>query len=236
MSDKTELKVIEMDSEIRQVDSQPVTPMSLVQIAVEQGADIDKLEKLMAMQERWEANEARKAFNVAVSTFRAGCPSIQKTRAAHNSKYAGLAETISQIKSLMESCGLSHSWRTEQTGSAVSVTCKLTHVMGHSEETTLTAEPDKSGSKNSIQAIGSSVTYLQRYTLFSILGIASTDQDDDGAGASTERITDDQALEIEGIIDERKKNKAKFLEYFKISNVCELPSDQFGRAMSALKK
>ena len=169
--------------------SEPVTPMSLVQMAVEQGADIDKLSKLMDMQDRWEANEARKAFNAAVSKFRAECPAIKKTRQGYNSKYAGLAEAISQIKSLMESCGLSHSWYTDQSGGAISATCKLTHIMGHFETTTLTAEADKSSGKNSIQAIGSTVTYLQRYTLFSILGIASTDQDDDGETSASNGLS-----------------------------------------------
>jgi hypothetical protein len=42
------------------------------------------------------------------------------------------------------------------------------------------AAADISGSKNQIQAIGSAVTYLERYTLFASYGLASKDQDDDG--------------------------------------------------------
>jgi len=172
------------------VEAQPaaaVTPMSLVQMAVEQNADLDKLERLMGMQERYEANEARKAFNAAIAKFRAECPPIKKTKKAHNSKYAGLSETVEQIKPHLEACGLSYSWHTNQSGGAVSVTCKVTHVLGHSDETTLSSEPDTSGSKNSIQSIGSAVSYLQRYTLTSILGLAATDSfDDDGNGTSAD--------------------------------------------------
>jgi len=179
------------------VESQPaaaVTPMSLVQMAVEQNADLDKLERLMDMQTRWEANEARKAFNAAIAKFRAECPPIKKTKQAHNSKYAGLSETVEQIKPHLEACGLSYSWHTNQSGGAVSVTCKVTHVLGHSDETTLFSEPDTSGSKNSIQSIGSAVSYLQRYTLASILGLAATDEfDDDGAGVD--------ALDVESVIE-----------------------------------
>jgi len=115
-----------------------------------------------------------------MAKFRENCPSIVKTKKAHNSKYAGLAETISQIKGVESECGLSHSWRTDSKNKTVEVTCIVTHELGHSEQTTLFAEPDKSGSKNSIQAIGSSVTYLQRYTLFSLLGLASIEDDLDG--------------------------------------------------------
>jgi len=174
-------------------ESATVTPMSLIQMAVEQNADLDKLEKLMDMRERWEKDEARKAYNRAIAKFRAECPPINKTRQAHNSKYAGLSETVEQIKPYLEDCGLSHSWHTDQSSGVVSVTCKVTHILGHSDETTLSAEPDKSGSKNSIQAIGSTVTYLQRYTLSSILGLASTDDfDDDGNAAG--------ALDVDGVI------------------------------------
>jgi len=157
-----------------------VTPMALIETALQQNADIDKLEKLWNLQQKYEEHEARKAFVTAMAKFRENCPAIVKTKQAHNSKYAGLAETISQIKSIEAECGLSHSWRTNQTGNAVEVTCVVTHTLGHSESTTLIAEPDKSGSKNTIQAIGSSVTYLQRYTLFSLLGLASSEDDLDG--------------------------------------------------------
>ncbi len=158
----------------------PVTPAHMLQIAVEQGADLDKLEKLMDLQERWEEREAQKAFTVSMSDFRNRCPAIVKTRSGHNIKYAGLAESIDQIKDLMAECGLSHSWSTGQEGSDVKVTCTVTHILGHSESTLLVAGPDTTGSKNSIQAIGSTVSYLQRYTLFAILGLASQDADTDG--------------------------------------------------------
>jgi hypothetical protein len=164
--------------------------------------DVEKLAKLLDMKERWEAGEAKREFDEAMRRFRAGVGPIHKTRKAHNSSYAGLAETISSIKGLMSDCGLSHSWRTEQQNGQVSVTCIVTHVAGHSEHTMLSAEPDKSGSKNSIQAIASTVTYLERYTLYAILGLASTDQDDDGAGAGNAYIDDGQLADLIGLMDE----------------------------------
>ncbi len=157
-----------------------ITPSQMLQIAVEQNADIDKLEKLMQLQERWDAAQAKKAFVSAMSAFRSECPAIEKTKSGHNTKYAGLAESIDQIKGLLAKCGLSHSWQTSQEGDLVTVTCTVTHLEGHSEKTMLAAGPDSTGSKNSIQAIGSTVSYLQRYTLFAILGLASQEMDNDG--------------------------------------------------------
>jgi len=185
-----------MSNEIKTVETNTaVTPMALLEVAMNQNADVDKLEKLWELQQRWEASEARKAYNQAIAKFRSVCPAIKKTRQAHNSKYAGLSETLEQVKPHLEACGLSHSWRTDQSSGVVSVTCMVTHILGHSEATTLMADPDTSGSKNSIQSIGSTVTYLQRYTFNSILGLASTDDfDDDGDAAGALDVDDVIAL------------------------------------------
>lgn len=168
----------EQTKQVAQVTT--TTPAQMLQIAVEQGADLEKLERLMDLQERWETKEAKKAYTAAMNDFRARCPVIIKTRTAHNSKYAGLAETIDQIKTLLAECGLSHSWTTDVQAGVITVTCRVTHVAGHSEETSLPGPADATGSKNAIQAVGSTITYLQRYTLFAILGLAAQEDDTDG--------------------------------------------------------
>ena len=159
------------------------TPATLLAMAVEQGADIDKLSKLMDLQERWENNQAKKAYVAALAQFSADAPAIVKTRQAHKTKYAGLSETLTAIKPVMQSNGLSHSWKTSQEGAQITVACIVTHIQGHSEETSLSSGSDTSGSKNDIQAIGSTVSYLERYTLYAILGLASGDDDGQATGA-----------------------------------------------------
>jgi ERF superfamily len=77
----------------------------------------------------------------------------------------------------------SHSWKMNQEGQWIKVTCILTHELGHSEETTLMGAPDNSGSKNAIQAVGSTVTYLERYTLLAACGLSTKGSDNDGRGA-----------------------------------------------------
>ncbi len=189
-----------------------VTPNRLLEMAVKQGADLDKLEKLMDLQERYEANEAKKAFVGAMSAFRAECPEIKRTREAYDSKYASLADTIATIKEVLGKHGLSHSWKTQQQGPEITVTCCVTHVQGHSECTSLSGSPDTSGSKNAIQAVGSTVAYLERYTLYAVLGLSSVDMDNDG-GAPAELITDEQAMELEAFIKDNDLNEEAFLNF-----------------------
>jgi hypothetical protein len=167
-----------------------ITPSGLLQMAVAQNADIDKLTKLLELQERWEANEARKAFNAAMARFKTNPPPITKNKVVSFGKgenatkysHATLDNVTSTITAALSAVGISHKWRVSQ-AEQIAVTCVLTHEFGHSEETTLRAGADTSGSKNSIQAIGSTVTYLERYTLLAAVGMAAAD-DDDGKGAA----------------------------------------------------
>ena len=157
------------------------TPSQLLEMAVSQNADIEKLEKLMDLQQRWESNEARKEYIEAMTAFRASVENITKNREGHNSKYADLAHTLDSIKNQLSENGLSHTWKTEQNSDLlITVTCHVTHRLGHQESTSMSALADDTGSKNNVQAIGSTVTYLQRYTLYAILGLSSTEQDNDG--------------------------------------------------------
>ena len=215
---------------------QEITPMAMLQIAMEQGADIDKMQQLMDLQERWESNQARKAYVEAMAKFREDCPIIEKSKKGHNSKYAGLAETIQQIKFHLSDHGLSHSWKTDQISNETKVTCTVTHILGHTESTSLAAPAETSGSKNNIQAIGSTISYLERYTLFAILGLASSDMDTDGAiPQSIEYVSDVQAQEIINLIDEVKADEAKFLKHMQIPSVEHLRATEYPRAKKLLE-
>lgn len=213
--------------------AQAITPLTILERAIDKGADVDQLEKLMALQERWEASEAKKAYVQAMAQFRKKCPKISKSKTAHNSMYAGLAETIDQIKETMSECGLSHSWETTQADGMIQVTCLVTHIMGHTARTTLSGEPDSSGSKNKIQAVGSTVSYLERYTLFAALGLASSDMDNDG-DMPVEYLSEEQANKIYALIDETGADKALFLKYAKVDVVEDIRASDFDKAVAAL--
>lgn len=168
----------------------PATPIELLHIAVSQNADIDKLTKLMDLQERWEKNEARKAFVVAMNAFKADPPSIVKNKHVKSGTteydHATLDQVCDGVTKGLSQHQISHRWVIDQGTFGIKVTCVLTHSQGHSEETTLLGTADTSGSKNGIQAIGSTVTYLQRYTLMAACGLAASNGgDDDGKSSSS---------------------------------------------------
>lgn len=224
-----------------------VTPMAMLQIAIERGADIAMLEKLMALQERWEATEARKAFVAAKAAFTAERPTIiknkhvgftsRRTDSSTDYDHATLDNVCDVIGPALSRHGLSHSWETSQNEGKIRVTCILTHERGHSERVWLEAGADTSGNKNSIQAVGSAVTYLSRYTLLAITGLATKGQDDDarlrGYG---DPISAAQKEEIVALLQETNSDVPKFLAYIGATSVDEIPAAKFNQARDALNR
>lgn len=222
---------------------QAMTPMEMLDRAVSQNASVETLSKLMDLQERWEANQARKAFEAAMSAVKAELPRIVKNKKVDfttqkgrtNYQYEDLASIMNQIGPVLSRHGLSVRYRTTtNVNEPIAVTCIISHSMGHSEENTLMAGRDDSGNKNSIQQIGSTVTYLQRYTLKAALGLAAG-ADDDGAKADDAgNITEAERQVIMGLIDETGSDIVKFCEALQIESVAEMPVVKFRRAVAML--
>jgi hypothetical protein len=221
-----------------------LTPMDMVAQAVSQGANIEVLEKLMGLQERWEANQARKAFEAAMADAKAKMPAIVKNKLVDfvgktgirtHYKHETLDEVVHTVEPHLAQYGLHPRFRTDSSQPGfVTVACRISHRDGYSEENSLTAPVDTSGNKNAIQAIGSDVTYLQRYTLKAALGLAAS-EDDDGRGAgSGDTITDEQAHRLLDLINETEADAARFCKFFKVGSVPDLPAGRFDEAVRLL--
>lgn len=224
-------------------DAHGTSPAEMMMAAMNKGMELEKLEKFMALQERWEANEAKKAYHEAMAAFKGNPPQIEKDRKVSYKAssgitayaHASLANVTNKINSALSQHGLSASWETFQNGDEIKVTCTVTHKQGHSESTSLVAAPDTSGSKNHIQSIGSTISYLERYTILALTGLATSDMDDDGQAAATQHITEEQVKAIQKEIKSCGADEKKFLAYFKTSSLTELPSKDYQKAMSLLK-
>lgn len=160
-------------------------PARLLELAVQQNLDVDKLERLMELQERWQAKQAKQAYNRALAKFQSVCPSMKRTKEIKHGErviatYASLDEIRKTIQPHLETCDLTATFEIEPGEEIIRVGCRVAHVDGHSETTWMSAGADISGAKNAVQARGSTVTYLQRYSLIAALGITSADTDDDG--------------------------------------------------------
>jgi hypothetical protein len=181
------------------------TPLTLLEQALAKGVDLDQMQKLMDMQERWEKRQAEKAFQDAFAEFQSIVPVIKKNKlnkinsqkGAYSYKSADLGEIAKTIKGALKETGLSYRWEFEDKGNKLKVTCLVSHRDGFTKTSEMEAEKDDSGGKNKIQMSGSTATYLQRYTLIGSLGLSTADEDNDGRGAPTSQQQQPELTEEE---------------------------------------
>lgn len=150
--------------------------------------DVAKLSALLDVRERWEVAEARKVFNEAFAAFKSEAVEIIKNKLVSDGplkgkSYAELFSVVNAVTPLLSKHGLSHSWQVKDEKDWIAVTCTLKHVAGHSETVTMSGPPDAGGAKNAIQARASTITYLERYTLKAVCGVAEQGDDNDGNGS-----------------------------------------------------
>lgn len=158
--------------------------------------DLERISRLLDLKERWDKGEAARSYAAAMVAFKSNPPTLLKD---HHVKFTNRAGTIteydhashyevtSKITAALAPHGLTHAWSMLPEPNKVTVTCTLTHVAGHSESVSLFSMSDDSGGKNSIQALSSAITYLQRYTLLAVTGLSTVDMPDDDGATAVER-------------------------------------------------
>src|SRR5215831_5108597 len=167
MTTKKQLEAIVTNDVAKLQESVLLSPPQLLERAIANGAGVDVIERLLGLQERWEANQARKAFNSAIAAFKANPPEILKTEEVGfdsrrtgdrtSYKHEDLAKMLAVVDPALAVHGLWARFKVKgDDPDKITVTCVLGHVDGHVEEgSTLSGKPDTSGNKNPLQAIGS---------------------------------------------------------------------------------
>lgn len=167
-----------------QVAAVPDETISMFErLARDPGVPVEKLAELVALQERVLARQAKAAFEVAFADMQSDLPIIAELGRTDKGTYARYEDIVKIVRPILKAHGFSLRFSTEwpETG-GIRVTGILTHIGGHAERSTFHGDADKSGSKNEIQAQGSTTSYGRRYTTLDLLGIA-TERDDDAEAA-----------------------------------------------------
>jgi len=226
----------------------PITPMVLIQQALASGVGVEALERLQVMAERAEDRQAEKDFNNALSSFQDVCPEIRRTQWGGKSgpqskgqyQYAGLAEDILPVvRPLLAQNGLSYSWDHEVSGDGkmLKTTFILRHASGHSQRTLCTLPTaSQSALQNAQQAMGSSMSYGDRYSMIAGLGLAGCNHDDDAAAADgLESLTAKQMGQLTVEINARDLDIPKLCTVLDIGSLDELTRGQFQTAMNVAR-
>lgn len=223
--------------------------MQIMTMASNPDFDVEKLEKLMDLQEREMARLALVAFNQAFSEMQSQIPTVAKSKKGGDSNYATLEDVVEITRPILNRYGFSTYFDTktdisnnrevkDKYGNVnviydgnVIVEAILLHKMGHQIKTSLIVPFDFSGSKkmNTAQAMGSAVSYGKRYSLCALLNIAT--RDDNDARTSNvyahKTITGAQArgltMKYEKLSDESKKAfMAWLLNDFQIDAIADI--------------
>lgn len=160
----------------------------IARAARDPSVDIDKMERLIAMQERVQAREAELAFNQAFAEMQPKLPSITKNnQIVHKgqviSDYAEWADISKIITPILSESGFSLSFKADNANGMVTVTAILRHRLGHKDESSLPLPLDTTGAKNAVQSVGSTISYGKRYVGCPLLNIVTEGEDDDGASS-----------------------------------------------------
>jgi len=213
------------------------TPMVLLQQAIDRGLTTTDLERLAALQERWEERRSAAAFGEALARFQALCPVIKKTRRAEVGKfgytYASYDDIHFAIRSLLAECGLSVSFDTMTENNAVKVTCHVRH--GTYVQSTTFSVPMPQLSTNNTQAFGAALSYGKRYALCAALNIVVSDEDDDAA-ALVERISDEEAAILRELLRQTGRDEGRFLQWARCERFEDLSRAKYIEACDMLRR
>lgn len=220
-------------------------PLAQLADAIIREGNLEKVKQLIDLQRELRDDAAREAYVRSMAAFRAEVGEIAKRGKANiqhrqdkgggSNKYSfpKLADVLAVAVPALSRYGLAHNWTTEQGQHGITVTCTISHEAGHERSTSLTAGPDQTGNKNAIQAVGSTVSYLERYTFMALAGLAGSDQDNDAlTGEASAVITPQQAETITGLITESGADETAFLAWVLGENaegkkVADIPRDRF---------
>lgn len=199
--------------------------------------DVEKVQALMAMQERANDRAAENALSDALARFQEAMPRVHKGKKGGHGMYAGFDDVMASAKPHLAATGLSVSFDTEATEGALTAVCHVKHRDGATFSRRATVPVDTGGRMNSAQQMGSAISYAKRYALTAALNIVTTDEDDDGEAAGSQVVTREQADAMLALFDAvGSEVSAKCLAYGECESADEFPERLYEKAMSSLRK
>jgi hypothetical protein len=236
-------KLPTVQAELDTMDRENAIINVIARAAADPNVDIDKMERLLQMQERVIARNAKASYYAALAEMQPKLPVITehggiKDRSGNiQSTYALWEDVNEAIRPILAEHGFALSFKVRRSENEISTTGILSHCEGHSEETELSLPSDTSGSKNAVQAVGSSTSYGKRYTAYALLNITSRGEDDDGQkGGRGGTINAQQQEVLNGLCDAVKADKSAFCKYLNVDSLRDLPASDYDNAVHILKQ
>jgi len=212
--------------------------------ASDPNVDVEKLERLTALYERHLEREARAAYRAALAQMQPELPEIKEAGEIQDkagevqSTYALWEDTQAAIKPVLAKHGFALTFRIEKVEAGMIVVVgRLSHRLGHVEESPSPSLPaDTSGSKNAVQAWGSSTSYGMRYAAKALLNLTSRGEDDDGVAGGTKLINEGQREALTLLAQRARVEMVRFCARLGVPSLDQLPYRRYREAEKALQE
>ena len=243
-----------MTNQVQKIENQEVATVQdmgsamlsmFERVILDPSVPVERIEKMMEMQERWEARQSEKLYSEALAAAKAEMPTVLKNKKNNqtNSKYADLEAIDKAISPIISKHGFSLSFFPAKSNleGHYGVTCEVRHEAGHKVIHEADIPADGMGmkgnaNKTATHAFGSTMSYGRRYLKTMIFDIATGDDDGNAAGKQDqEPITENQFERLQDLIEKTETDIAKFCQVMKIESLKELPSADLGKAERLLE-
>ena len=238
---KNKAVVVKEEKELVNVGSN--SPAEMIRLAVSGKADLVQLEKLLALQERYEANEARKIFTQSFALAQAKIASVIKTKVnpITHSKYADLGDIIVSASRVYTAEGFSVIFYEGDTAvpDSIRVCADILHKAGHKETYHYDVPLDGTGLKGNanmtkIHGKSSSVSYGRRYLMCMVWNIPTQD-DNDGNNGEVIYISQEEGNKIMDMVVSTGSNLEKFLTYMGVESMETIAKKDYQKAITSLE-
>jgi hypothetical protein len=225
-----------------EIDREHTLVNIIARAASDPNTDVDKLERLLAMQERVLEREAERSFNAAMREAQDEMGPVLKNRANKetHSTYADLEQISKLMDPIIHRHGFSLSFGTGDCPypAHYRVTCAVSHTGGFTRPYQADVPVDNTGPKGSqnktmTHGFGSALSYGRRYLKLLIFDIATTDDDGRAAGNGGP-INAEQLAALNGLADAVKADKIAFCKYLKIESLRDLAAFDYNDAVHVL--
>ncbi|MCC6352795.1 MAG: ERF family protein [Verrucomicrobiae bacterium] len=206
--------------------------------------DLDKMERLLEMQERILNRNAEAEFNEAMTRAQSemGRISADANNPQTRSRYASYGQLDRHLRPIYAKHGFSLSFSTEPAAvpEAIRVTCTVAKG-GFSRQYHIDMPADGKGAKGGdvmtkTHATGAAVSYGMRYLLKMIFNVAVGEDDDDGNIApQSPGISETQAADLAALIEDVGADRDKFLRYMRVTTLEQIPASAYANAVKALE-
>lgn len=224
----------------------PADPMfALLQAAIDKGVDVGTMEKLVALHERVGAVNAAREYSDALAQFQAECPPLPKSKkaritprsgASYEYHYAPLEVIVPLIREPLRKHGFSYTWDTEVAEQQMRIICRVRHVSGHTETSSIVMPLTSASGMSDQQRVANARTFGMRLTLCSALGLVTGEEDTDGGDANPAVITEVQAQELETMAQDAGADVPRFLKWLHADSFAAIRAIDYQAAVGALQR